>query len=60
MVNNTPVSAGDVRDVGSISRVGRSSGLGNGNLTPTFLPEKFHAQRSLGGYSSWGRRVRHN
>ena len=22
-------------------------------LTPVFLPEEFHAQRSLAGYSSW-------
>ena len=24
--------------------------------TPVFLPEKFHGQRSLAGYSSWGRK----
>ena len=29
-------------------------------LTPVFLPEEFHGQRSLAGYSPWGRRVRHN
>ena len=23
-------------------------------LTPVFLPRKFHGQRSLAGYSSWG------
>ena len=28
--------------------------------TPVFLPGKFHGQRSLGGYSPWGCRVRHN
>ena len=29
-------------------------------LTPVFLPEKFHGQRSLAGYSPWGsQRVRH-
>jgi len=27
---------------------------------PVFLPEKFHAQRSLVGYSPWGHRVRHS
>ena len=25
-------------------------------LTPIFLPEKFHGQRSLAGYSPWGRK----
>ena len=24
------------------------------------LPEKFHGQRSLAGYSPWGHRVEHN
>ena len=28
--------------------------------TPVFLPEVFHRQRSLTGYSPWGRRVEHN
>jgi len=29
--------------------------------TPVFLTEKFHGQRGLVGYSSWGcKRVRHN
>ena len=28
--------------------------------TPVFLPGEFHGQRSLAGYSSWGRRVRHD
>ena len=28
-------------------------------LTPVFLPGKFHGQRNLAGYSPWGRRVRH-
>ena len=27
---------------------------------PVFWPGKFHGQRSLGGYSSWGRRVGHD
>ena len=43
VVKNPPVSAGDVRDVGSIPRLGRSSGLGNGNLASTLLPENSHA-----------------
>ena len=28
--------------------------------TPVFLPGESHGQRSLAGYSPWGRRVRHN
>ena len=32
MVKEPPASAGDVRDVGSISGTGRSPGEGNGNL----------------------------
>ena len=28
--------------------------------TPVFLPGKSHGQRSLAGYSPWGRRVGHN
>ena len=32
MVKNPPVNAGDVRDVGSIPGLGRSSGGGHGNL----------------------------
>ena len=28
--------------------------------THSFLPGKFHGQRSLAVYSSWGHRVRHN
>ena len=31
MVKNLPTNAGDARDVGSVSRLGRSPGVGNGN-----------------------------
>ena len=31
-------------------------GEGNGLPTPVFLPEEFHGQRSLGGYSPFGRK----
>ena len=53
MVKNSPVNAGDARDVGSIPGSGRSLGIGNGNL-PIFLPGKCHGQRSLADYSPWG------
>ena len=32
VVKNPPASAGDVRDVGSVPRSGRSPEVGNGNL----------------------------
>ena len=32
MIKNPPANAGDTRDLGSISRLGRSPGGGNGNL----------------------------
>jgi len=35
--------------------LGRFPGKGNGWLPmPIFLPEEFHGQRSLVGYSPWG------
>ena len=40
-------STGDTGDSGSISGSGRSSGRGNGNSTPVFLPGESHGQRSL-------------
>ena len=55
-----PAKAGDTRDMGSIPGLGRSPGVGNGNLLQYFLPRKFHRQRSLVGYSAWGRSVRRN
>ena len=45
VVKNSPANAGDVRDMGSISRSKRS---------PVFLPRESHGQRSLVGYSPWG------
>ena len=32
VVKNLPANAGDARDVGSVSGLGRSLGVGNGNL----------------------------
>ena len=43
----------DTRDSGLIPATGRSPGRGNGHPLPVFLPEKFHGQRSLVGYSPW-------
>ena len=54
VVKNLPAKAGDVRGLGSILGLGRSRGEGHGN--PLQLPGASHGQRSLAGYSSWGRR----
>ena len=43
-------SACSARDQGSIPGSGRSPGEGN----PAFLPEEFHGQKSLVGYSPCG------
>ena len=48
-------SAGDAGDTGSILGSGRSPGGGHGN--PVFLPVESHGQKSLVGYSPWGRKV---
>ena len=53
---NLPAKAGDSRDRGSIPESGRSPGVGNDKPTPVFLPGKSHGQRSLAGYSPWGRK----
>ena len=44
----------DSGDVGSIPESGRSSGGGNGNPIPVFLPGESHVQGSLAGYSPQG------
>ena len=54
-VKNPPANAGDTRDVGSIPGLGRCSGEGNGNPFQGSCLEKFHGQKSLAGYSPWGR-----
>ena len=47
-------SAGDTRDVGLIPEWGRFPGVGNGHPLQYFLPGKFHGQKNLVGYRSWG------
>ena len=49
-------SACNVGDLGSILGSRRSPGEGNGKPTPVFLAEKSYGQRSLAGYSLWGRK----
>ena len=41
---------------GSIPELGRSPGDGSGYPTPVFLLGESHGQRSLMGYSLWGRK----
>ena len=54
MVKNPPANAGDVRDMGLISRSGRSPGGGHGNPLQYSRLEKSHGQSSLVGHSPWG------
>ena len=49
MVKNLPDHAGATWDAALIPESGRSPKGGNGQLTPAFLPGKFHRQRSLPG-----------
>ena len=60
VVKNLPANAGDIRDVGLISGLGRSCGGGNGTHSGV-LPGKLHGQRSLVGCSLRScKRVRHD
>ena len=59
LVKNPLVNAGDARDSGSIPGLQRSQRRKR-QPTPVLLPEKFHGQRSLAGYSPGGGRIRHN
>ena len=55
-VKNPPASAGDIKRLGFDPWVGKISWRRKWQLTPVFLPGESHGQRSLAGYSSWGRR----
>ena len=54
VVKNQPVNAGDVRDVGLISGLGKSPGGGHGNPLQYSCLEESHGQRSLEGYTVRG------
>ena len=56
MVKNLPANAGDIEDTSLIRGLGRSPGVGNGILMPIFLLDFSHGQRSLAGWSAWGRK----
>ena len=49
VVMNSPVNAGDIRDIGSIPGWGRSHGRGHGNPLQYSCLEN-HGQRSLAVY----------
>ena len=50
-LKNLPANAGNARDSRLIPGLGRPRWR---QPTPVFLPGKFHGQRSLAGYTSWG------
>ena len=56
MAKYTPVSGGDIRDVGFVPGLGRSPGGGHGNPFQYSCLENPHGQRSLAGYSPRGRK----
>ena len=57
-LKNQSANAGDM---GSIPGLGKSPWSKKWQPTPKLLPGEFHGQRSLAGYSSWGRKgVGHN
>ena len=56
MVKNLSANAGDVRDVSSIPGFGRYPGEGHGNPLQYSCLENPYGQRSLAGYSPWGRK----
>ena len=55
-VKNPPASAGDIRDIGSITASGKIPWRSAWQPTPVFLPGECYGQRSLAGYSPWGRK----
>ena len=60
VVKNLPANAGDARDMGLITRLGRSPGGGNGNSLQYFCLENPHGQRNLVGYSPYWSREESN
>ena len=60
VVKNPLVNAGDTRDVGFNSWVGKISWRRAWQPTLVFLPGEYHGLRSLVSYSQWDCRVGHN
>ena len=55
VVKNLSANAGDIRDVGLIHGLGRSRG-GHSDHSSILAWRIPHGQRSLAGYSPWGRK----
>ena len=53
MVKNPPANAGDIKDAGSVPKLGRSPGEGQDNPLQYSCLEN-PMDRSLAGYSLWG------
>ena len=56
VLKNPPANAGDIRDVSFIPGLGRSPGVRNDNALQYSCLENLSGQRSLAGYSPWGRK----
>ena len=56
VVKNPPADLGDIRDGGSIPGSGRSHGGEHGYPLQDTCLENLHGQRSLVGYSPYGRK----
>jgi len=58
VVKNLPTKRGDARGTSRFDpRVRKILWRRKWQLAPVFLPGKFHAQRSLAGYSPWGHKT---
>ena len=60
MVKNPPTNSAAQEILGSVPGLGRSPGGGHGNPLRYSCLESPHGQKSLVGYSTWGRRVRYD
>ena len=60
MVKNPPASVGDTRDMGSILKLGRSPGVGNGNPLQYSCLENPMDRRAWGLLYVGSHRVRHD
>ena len=56
MVKNLPANAGDIRDVGTIPGMGRTTGVGNGNPLQYSCLENSKTEES-GGLQSIGSQI---
>ena len=54
VVKNPPANTGNIRDMGSITWVGKILWRRAWQPTPIFLPGESYGQRSLAGYSPQG------